>query len=1083
MKLAAYGGRFFVSPRGPAEPELMLMGARGRFQLLVALLLAVCAQVAQQATAAEPPAKIDFDRQIRPILSDKCYHCHGPDAETREADMRLDRGDGFPDYVLVPGQPEESELLRRIMAEDEAERMPPPDSHLTLSDDEKQLIARWISEGGEFTEHWSFRPLPDEVPLPNVADQAWPHNAIDRFVLSRLEDEGLSPSLAADPLRLLRRMTLDLTGLPPTREEIEAFENDAAKNPETAIEKAVDRLLANQAYGEQMAVAWLDAARYADSYGYQSDQLNTQWPYRDWVVRAFNSNLPYDKFITWQLAGDLLPRPTTDQVLATAFNRLHRLTNEGGSIAEEWLAENAADRVQTFSTALLGLTVECARCHDHKYDPISARDFYGLSAFFNSIDESGMYDHAAKVPSPSILLPTEEQKQTLQSARAKVVEAEQELAETIRSADSRFDEWLAAPSKFDAIPDEIAHVSFEGDLEESSTQNLQPEKYPPATHVQRVPGIVGQGLRFDGDFGVVLRDVFEIDRWDPFSLDFWLRDTERNPQPVVVLHRSRGTDVGYNGFDVMLADGVIELRMYRVWPGNAIGVRATEPIEQDRWQHLSITYDGSSRAGGLRLFVDGKEVPTAVLRDHVHKSVAQIAHGKGYLTLGERFRDRGFRNGELDELRIFERAISPLEVRQLHDGQSLIVALDRPGANRDAVREFYTSAFDQETKQRRLELRNARHELVEAEEPIQEVPVMEELATARPTYILQRGAYNAPKTDDLRVERDAFEAMLTPFPADAPRDRLGLAEWMTDPNHPLTARVFVNRVWANFFGRGLVATPENFGRQGALPTHPELLDWLARDFVDHGWDIKRLCRQILQSATYQQDSRLRPELREQDPENLLLARGPSRRLSAEQIRDVSLAASGLLNAEMGGPPVSPYQPGEDLWRESNVMSPAYHQSVGESLYRRSIYSVWKRTAPLPNMSVFDSPTREVCVVSRGSTSTPLQALVLLNDVQFVEAARGLAQSVARAQKQIDDQIAEAFLRLTGRTPDARETKLLRQVYDTQHALFADGSVQDPQAYLEHGDSKVDAELAPADLAALAATCQVILNLDATIYNR
>jgi hypothetical protein len=306
---------------------------------------------------------------------------------------------------------------------------------------------------------------------------------------------------------------------------------------------------------------------------------------------------------------------------------------------------------------------------------------------------------------------------------------------------------------------------------------------------------------------------------------------------------------------------------------------------------------------------------------------------------------------------------------------------------------------------------------------------------------------------------------------------------MTDPNHPLTARVFVNRVWANFFGRGLVATPENFGRQGALPTHPELLDWLARDFVDHGWDIKRLCRQILRSATYQQDSRLRPELREQDPENLLLARGPSRRLSAEQIRDVSLAASGLLNAEMGGPPVSPYQPGEDLWRESNVMSPAYHQSVGESLYRRSIYSVWKRTAPLPNMSVFDSPTREVCVVSRGSTSTPLQALVLLNDVQFVEAARGLAQSVARAQKQIDDQIAEAFLRLTGRTPDARETKLLRQVYDTQHALFADGSVQDPQAYLEHGDSKVDAELAPADLAALAATCQVILNLDATIYNR
>jgi len=1059
----------------------MSMSARGRLQWAICTL-AVCA-VGLRASAAETAAKIDFDRQIRPILSDKCYHCHGPDAETREADMRLDRRDGMADYVLVPGKPEESELVRRILSEDGAERMPPVDSHLALSDQEKELIAQWIAEGGEFAEHWSFRPLPKEVPTPEVRDEAWPRNEIDRFVLARLEEEGLQVSPQADALRLLRRLTLDLTGLPPTPAEIAEFEKAAAEDLDAALAAAIDRLLASPAFGEHMAVAWLDAARYADSYGYQSDQLNTQWPYRDWVVRALNANLPFDQFLTWQLAGDLLDEPTREQLLATAFNRLHRLTNEGGSIAEECLTEIAADRVQTFGTAVLGLTIECARCHDHKYDPITTRDYYSLSAFFNSIDESGMYNDTAKVPTPSLLLPTAVQEAAIEDAKQAIAAAEADFERQKVEAASRFEAWLAAGQSNESAPPAVLYESFEGDLFEVASESLQPSNGKTSAHLRRVTGARGKGVRFDGDFAAWFDDKLRADRCDAFSFDFWLRDIERNPQPVVVLQKTQGTDVGYNGFDVMLSGGRLEARLYRVWPGNGIGVRTKEPLAKDEWHHVTVTYDGSSKAGGLKLYVGGKEVRTETLRDEIHKSAIGGIHGKGQLMLGGRFRDRGFKGGEIDELRAFHRVLSPLEIADLDDGESLSAAFADTAGHRAELLAFYQAAVDPELRQARAKLRAAREHLVEAENPIQEIPVMRELPEPRATFILPRGAYDAPKTDANRVERAAFEDILEPLAADAPRNRLGLAQWLTTPDHPLTARVFVNRVWANSFGHGLVATPENFGRQGAAPSHPELLDWLARDFVDHGWDVKRLCRQIALSATYRQDSRLRPDLQEQDPENLLLARGPSRRLSAEQIRDVALAAAELLNREIGGPPVSPYQPGDDLWRESNQMSPAYQQSVGTALYRRSLYSVWKRTVPLPNMSAFDAPTREVCVVARGRTSTPLQALVLLNDVQFVEAARALAQAVAAENESIEARIAAAFLRLTGREPDETESRLLEQVYEQQLVEFENGVDGEAAKLISLGDSQSESKLKPAELAALTATCQVILNLDATIYSR
>jgi hypothetical protein len=1050
-------------------------------KLLLGVYLAWAVALASARAETRPP--VSFDRDVRPILSDKCYRCHGPDAGAREAELRLDTRDGLLEHVVVPGKPEESEVISRVFSDDVDTRMPPVDSKLTLTADQKNVLRRWIAEGAEFAEHWAFVDLPMSVMVPSVSDETWPRATLDRFVLARLDREKLRPTAAADSLRLLRRMTLDLTGLPPTADECRAFEEAVAKiGIDTAAAEAADRLLAGPAYGEHMAVAWLDAARYADSYGYQSDQLNTQWPYRDWVVRAFNDNLPYDQFLTWQLAGDLLENASRDQILATAFNRLHRMTNEGGSIAEEWLVENAADRVATFGTVVLGLTLECSRCHDHKYDPITMRDHYSLMAFFNSIDENGMYDHAAKVPSPSQLLPTPEQEAQLAAARDKVAAAEAALANGIMEGRERFEAWLAKPQAAgNAGP--TAYFTFDGELGKLPNEAPGGKGEGSASGLRSVGGARGKAVRFDGDQAASFPDVLKVDRWDPFSIDFRLRDTARNPLPVVVLQRTFGTDVGFNGFDLMLQNGVLETRFYRVWPGNAIGVRALTPIARDEWQHVTVTYDGSSKAARLKLYLAGQELPAEILRDRMSKPASMQIFGSGALTLGQRFRDRGFKDGEIDELRVYDREITALEARDLHDGKSLSEALSDPLSHREELERYYFSAVDEPVRALTQQVRDTRRQFVEAEEPMQEVPVMAELPAPRPTFILARGAYDAPKNDANRVQRDTFEHMLIPFPSDAPRNRLGLAKWLTEPRHPLTARVFVNRVWSNFFGRGLVTTPENFGQQGAAPINPELLDWLARDFVDHGWDIKRLCRSIVLSATYRQDSRCPPELRERDPDNALLARGPSRRLSGEQIRDLALATSGLLERRAGGPPVSPYQAGGDLWRETNTMSPAYQQSVGKDLYRRSLYSVWKRTAPLPNMLAFDATSREVCTVARGRTNTPLQALVLLNDVQFVEASRALAATVCREHAGMEQRIAAAFLRLTGRQADEQEMKLLADLYHEQRQLFADASQQDAKKFVDAGDSQVEQSIDAMDLAALAVTCQAMLNLDATIYER
>ncbi|BCX46604.1 endo-inulinase [Haloferula helveola] len=1023
---------------------------------------------------------VSFNFDVRPILSDKCFFCHGPDVANNKGGLRLDRAEDAyaaltesEGFAIIPGDPDGSQLWHRVNSDDPEEVMPPPESKLELTSDEKQILRAWIEQGAEYEPHWAFVPLPAEVEVPEAGD-GWASSELDRFVAAGMAPHGLEPSPPADGLIWLRRVTFDLTGLPPTVEEIEAFEDSGMDS--ASREAVVERLLSSPTYGERMATPWLDAARYADSYGYQSDNLSVSWPYRDWVVRAFNDNLPYDEFLTWNLAGDLLPDATRDQRLASGFNRLHRMTNEGGSIAEEFLVEYAADRLHTAGTAIYGLTMECSRCHDHKYDPITMRDYYGMLGFFNSIAENGLYSHAAVTPSPSLLLPTEAQETALTAARTRLAELEQATESIAKSREQAFADWLVLPAKEPVLPDLVGHFPFD-----VGNDNELPNVAPGAKqHAKRnglpgAEGAKGGAVALNGDVGIVIPGFHKVDRWDAVTHSMWIYDGERNESPVVVLQRTYGTDVGYNGYDLMLENGHLSARWFRVWPGNAVGIRTKTAIPAKQWTQVTWTYDGSSSADGIRIYIDGSEVETELLADGpMKKKVGIGTYGRGDYTIGSRFRDLGFAGGRVDDFQVFSRALSPVEVADLHNGSSLASALAAGRA--DELRDYYLTAVDAEFRSHLGALREARKAVVDAEEGVVEVAVMEEIRPPKPTFILDRGEYDAPTGDPVpRIVPD----FLPPMDDELPRDRLGLARWTTDPNHPLTARVFVNRMWKEFFGRGIVKSIENFGVQSDLPSHPELLDWLARDFVSNGWDVKRLCQQIVLSSTYGQSSRASADGLEKDPENVYLARGPSRRLSAEMIRDMALAGSGLLEDTRGGPPVSPYQPGGDLWRESNGMSPPFRQSTGKALHRRSLYSVWKRTAPLPNMMAFDATSREVCTVDRAQTNTPLQALVLLNDVQFVEASRKLAEeALADGTVEIDT----LMLRWAGRPPDDQEKALLQELYDEQLEIFK-ADPEGAKKLLKSGESPAASDADPATLAAATVVAQAVLNLDATIWKR
>ncbi len=1018
--------------------------------------------------------EIDFDQQIRPILSDRCFPCHGPDGAARKGRLRLDqrqdalaqRTDGA---AIVAGKPHSSLLIERVRLDDPEDQMPPPSSGLEISSEEIELIERWIAEGAHYQQHWSFLPVTSPA-LPQVHDQSWPTGSIDHFVLAELEGMGRKPAAPARREILARRAAFILTGLAA---DLDALDSHLADTSPGAWSRWIDLLLSSPAFGEQMASYWLDVARYADSHGYQSDVHRSTWPWRDWVIRAFNDNLPHDQFITWQVAGDLLEEATQDQILATTFQRLHRQTNEGGSVEAEFRAEYVADRTQTFATAFLGLTLECARCHDHKFDPLKQEEFYSLSAFFDNIDESGLYSHfTSAVPTPALALVDEEARRHIEELSRKVEEARTEVEELQRSRREDFSHWRQ--SQQDSFPppvvtDVVASYSFDEIVDGKCKNKIDPE-LPATAHaaLSLMDGVQGKAIRLTGDDALGFGAIGAYSRSDPFSISLWIRPEETTDR-AVILHRSRAwTDAASQGYQLLLEQGRLSAALIHFWPGDAIAVSSRQQIEPGRWTHVVFSYDGSSRAAGIDLYIDGELAPKEIVRDHLRSS---ITGGGPYFAIGERFRDRGFKGGGVDEMHLVGRAISAAEVRKLY-----LAGTDPTAASSCDDEELYRwwlLAMDDVTRTARGELASARKAHNNFTDRHPKIMVMEEMASSRSTYLLERGRYDSP---GIEVSA-AVPEILPPLPDDdGEPNRLTLARWLLSDDHPLTSRVAVNRLWQIAFGEGIVPTSGDFGSQGTRPSHPQLLDHLATEFIASGWDVKKALKQMLLSASWQQSSATDAATLAIDPQNRMLTRGPSLRMSAEMIRDQALQSSGLLVNTIGGPPVLPYQP-PGLWKEKSGHT--YTPSKGDGLYRRSLYTFWKRTSPPPTMMIFDASKRDVCVTFRHRTSTPMQSLVLMNDPQFVEAARLLAHRVISDDRgEPTGTIGLSFRLLTGRRPTAEELQILQEL----HRQLLEEFGADPDAakrWLQVGESPLDPAIDPIEWAALAAVCSSLMNLDET----
>jgi len=1035
------------------------------------------------ALHAESTRQVDYQRDIRPLLASRCYNCHGPDATAREAKLDLsDRKLVFSQQaesgqpLLTPGDPTQTEIFLRIVSDDPDIQMPPPDAEADLNPEEIELVRRWISMGAAWEPHWSLQPLP---PSEEAGDRTGGH-PIDQFVQDRLKKEHLAPAPPASRERIIHRLSLDLTGLPPTPSETDAFLSDTAPQ---AYERLVDRLLASPRYGVRMATSWLDLARYADTSGYQIDRYRDVWPWRDWVVQAMNENMPFDKFVTWQLAGDLLPDATHEQRLATAFNRLHRQNEESGAVPEEFRAEYVADRVITVGTALLGLTLECARCHSHKYDPVTQKEFFQLSSFFDNIDEAGVNSSETDaMPVPTLLLGTAVEREELAERGRKIEAAKTNLASYASSPTARngFNAWRQNIG--DArIPRPTADYPLEG-FEEGKLENRADAAKPGLAEAwpKQVEGARGKGILLNGDTRLSFKEVGAFSRTDPFSLSLYLWTPDVKKRAVIV-HRSRAAlDAASRGYELMIEDGHLHFGLAHMWPGNALRIRDREQLPQNRWVHVLVTYDGSSHAEGAKLYIDGQRADVDVVRDVLTKDILYDRKDI-HLTIGERWRDAGFKGGRVDEFQVFDQALSPLEVAQIYDGESLTRALESASKS-DASQqpdlfEYYLRHHDGEYRKRRDHLQQLRKEQSALIEPIAELMVMDEMAQPRPTYRLERGQYNQQREQVF----PSTPSSILRFDKKLPPNRLGLAQWICDPKHPLTARVAVNRYWELFFGQGLVDPPNDFGTQGNPPTHPKLLDYLATRYIESGWDTKELIRQIVTSTTYQQSSIADPTALETDPNNLLLSRGPRYRLNSEMIRDSALHAGGILAEKIGGPPVRPYQP-PGLWMEKEARV-RYEPSTGEDLYRRSLYTIWKRTSPPPAMVAFDAPTRSVCTVNRQRTGTPLQALVLLNDVQFVEAARCFAERILReGGDTVDEQLDFAFRVAIGRHPEKAEAALLWQLHQQQQQFYAGHSDQAEQL-IQIGETPLDDALNPVDVATLTTIASTLLNHDEFVTKR
>ncbi|MGL4463465.1 MAG: DUF1553 domain-containing protein [Planctomycetia bacterium] len=1038
------------------------------------MLIAISAFLQGVAPAAAP---LEYNRDVRPILAENCFACHGPDSAARKADLRLDRrDDAVAAKAIIPGKPDDSAVLGRILSGDADEVMPPPESHKKLTDAQKDLLRRWIAQGAEYQPHWSFLPAKRPAP-PAVKNEAWVRNPIDRFILAELEKQGLTPAPEADRRTLARRLSLDLVGLPPEPALVEAFVSDAAPD---AYEKYVDLLLKTPQWGEHRGRYWLDAARFADTHGIHFDNYREMWAYRDWVIQAFNRNLPFDQFTIEQLAGDLLPNRTLEQQVATGFNRCNITTNEGGVIAEEYLVLYNRDRTETTSQVFLGLTAGCAVCHDHKFDPLSQREFYEMAAFFNNTTQGAMDGNIKDTP-PIVTVPRMEDRARWDALPVELTAAQKALDDRRAAARLTFDAALKDGRLDPAALVPADGLVFHAPLNEGSGNTVgyvvKGEKKSTAFEkpLDWEPGHVADLAYKRTADTVAVPEAADFDGATPFAFGAWIKLPAGNATGAVAARMEDGPD--HRGWDLYIENGRLAMHLVHKWPGDGLKVVDPAALPVGKWTHVFVTYDGSKKAGGVALYVDGeRRGNVAVHVDALKGTTASTAPFK----IGQRNGSSPVTDVGIQDLRVYGRAVSADDVAKIRLGARNGYLAKKPADKRtpaeaDELFGWWVETQDAEFADRRTKLTGLKGEESAIKGRGTIAHVMSEKPTAPVAFILHRGEYDQ-RRDQVAA---GTPAVLPRFPDAFPRDRLGFARWLLTPEQPLTARVTVNRFWQEVFGTGLVRTAGDFGVTGEAPSNPELLDWLAVDFRENGWDMKRFFKQLVTSAAYRQSALVTPEKLEKDRDGRLLSRGPRFRLDAEMIRDYGLAASGLLVRTVGGPSVKPYQP-EGVWEAvamigSNTRD--YRADDGDRLYRRSMYTFWKRSAPPASMEILNAPNRETCVVRRDRTNTPLQALVTLNDPQGVEAARVLAaRALAEGGATAETRLDYVAQRLLARPLRAEERLVAVAVFNDLAAHYA-SNPDDAKKLLAVGVAKTDPALDPTALAAWTMVVNQFMNLD------
>lgn len=1052
--------------------------------------LSLALVIAGDSAAADTDEPVSYNRDVRPIFADLCFACHGADEHAREADLRLDQAENAIEMsAIVPGDVSASEIIARIESDDPDLVMPPPASKKSVSEEQKQTLIRWIRQGAPYEQHWSF--VAPEKPTPKQnADPQWRKNAIDDYVWSALSAVNLKPEAEADPNVLFRRLHLDITGLPPSPEDRKAFVQDYADRGEEAYAQWIDRLMERPTWGEHRGRYWLDAARYGDTHGLHFDNYREMWPYRDWVIKAFNANQRFDQFVVEQIAGDLLDNPTDSQLVATGFQRCNITTNEGGTIDEENLAIYATDRVQTFGWVFLGLTTNCAQCHDHKFDPLTMKDYYSLAAFFRNTTQGAKDGNSKDGLGPVLRLPSDDDRPRWDAIPGELAEANKAVGDYKASVSGKIDQWastLTAKTIDDLVPADnlVAHLPLnEGDGSDlrvfgelNATLHVDHPLVWQATAGRSPAPVVQKGTPIDiGPLG-------RVSATDAFSFSASINVPAEGGGGLIAK-----MDVGnaYRGWDLFRQGNALAVHLVDQWPEKALKATTTrgDVLRPGNWQHVTVTYDGSSTIEGIKIYVDGVAMDLRTEQN-------TLGSGGSFLTdvplrFGARSTDPAIEGLSVSDFRFYRSALSGGQVDALAKTQlvkQMVAAAPADqkweGEQRQLIENLYLSVVDQEFPKltEKVAALNQERATIEARSPITHIQ-RERQNTPAMTYMLIRGQYDQ-KGDQVTANTPAA---LHPMREGEPKNRLGLAHWLVDPANPLTARVTVNRFWQEVFGSGLVPTTEDFGVSGTLPANPELLDFLAVDFQENNWDVKRFFKQIFQSAAYRQAASTTEEKLLRDRDNALLSRGPRFRMDAEMVRDAALASSGLLSSTMYGPGVRPYQP-IDIWNIVGLPGSdtrEYQQDSGENLYRRTLYSFWKRMAPPPNMEALNAPSREVCVVRRERTNTPLQALVTLNDPQFVEAARVLAQTVLTAVK--DDE-AKALDRITDLvlcrdTTDA-ETKVLVDSL-REFLAYYQSNPQDATKLIEVGETPAIDSIPAPTLAAWTLVCNQVMNLDEVV---